>query len=207
MHHCPRVILGVARFLIVVRVRAVDGKKKVPLHPQILGKTSTIPHRLRSMPRRAPSPAGSEFELDISNVLTGGDFLDSSNEPPTTTTNPQIAAVCDILEVSDDSDGDQAFIAAQQAASNRRGGGVKGKNNKKGGGFQSMGLNLSLLRAITRKGFSVPTPIQRKTIPLVLDGVDVVGMARTGSGKTAAFVIPMIERLKTHSVKVNSCLV
>lgn len=66
------------------------------------------------------------------------------------------------------------------------------------------GLNLSLLKAITRKGFSVPTPIQRKTIPLVLEGLDVVGMARTGSGKTAAFVIPMVEKLKTHSVKVGA---
>jgi ATP-dependent RNA helicase DDX54/DBP10 len=63
-------------------------------------------------------------------------------------------------------------------------------------------LNIGILKAISRKGFSVPTPIQRKTIPLVLEGMDVVGMARTGSGKTAAFVIPMIEKLKAHSVKV-----
>ncbi|KAF2085136.1 DEAD-domain-containing protein [Saccharata proteae CBS 121410] len=67
-----------------------------------------------------------------------------------------------------------------------------------------MGLNANLLKAITRKGFSVPTPIQRKTIPLLLDGQDVVGMARTGSGKTAAFVIPMIEKLKAHSAKVGA---
>lgn len=63
-------------------------------------------------------------------------------------------------------------------------------------------MNIGILKAISRKGFSVPTPIQRKTIPLVLEGMDVVGMARTGSGKTAAFVIPMIEKLKAHSVKV-----
>lgn len=76
-------------------------------------------------------------------------------------------------------------------------------------GFRSFantqtGLNNHLLKAITRKGFSVPTPIQRKTIPLVLDGQDVVGMARTGSGKTAAFVIPMIEKLKAHSARVGA---
>lgn len=66
------------------------------------------------------------------------------------------------------------------------------------------GLNENLLRAILRKGFKQPTPIQRKTIPLVLQRKDVVGMARTGSGKTAAFVIPMIERLKAHSAKVGA---
>ena len=60
------------------------------------------------------------------------------------------------------------------------------------------------MKAISRKGFSVPTPIQRKTIPLVLDNQDVVGMARTGSGKTAAFVIPMIEKLKAHSARVGA---
>lgn len=43
-------------------------------------------------------------------------------------------------------------------------------------------------------------------IPLVLDGKDVVAMARTGSGKTAAFLIPMFERLKVHSVKVCTVL-
>lgn len=67
-----------------------------------------------------------------------------------------------------------------------------------------LGLNGTLLRAIAKKGFTVPTPIQRKTIPLILGKKDVVGMARTGSGKTAAFVIPMIERLKAHSVKVGT---
>lgn len=68
----------------------------------------------------------------------------------------------------------------------------------------SKGLNANLLKAITKKGFSVPTPIQRKAVPLILDRKDVVGMARTGSGKTAAFVIPMIERLRAHSARFGS---
>lgn len=65
------------------------------------------------------------------------------------------------------------------------------------------GLDHAVLNAILKKGFKVPTPIQRKCIPLVMDGLDVVGMARTGSGKTAAFVVPMIQKLKTHSAKVR----
>lgn len=67
-----------------------------------------------------------------------------------------------------------------------------------------IGLNSSMLRAITKKGFKQPTPIQRKAIPLIMQRKDVVGMARTGSGKTAAFVIPMIERLKAHSPTVGA---
>jgi ATP-dependent RNA helicase DDX54/DBP10 len=55
-----------------------------------------------------------------------------------------------------------------------------------------------------RKGYINPTPIQRKAIPEILSGRDVVGMARTGSGKTAAFLVPLFEKLRSHSVKVNS---
>lgn len=106
----------------------------------------------------------------------------------------------EIIDDNDDEE-DEAFIAATQAAVNRK---SDNKSAKKAGAFQTMGLSPHLMKAITKKGFSVPTPIQRKTIPLILDGQDVVGMARTGSGKTAAFVIPMVEKLKSHSAKVGA---
>jgi ATP-dependent RNA helicase DDX54/DBP10 len=77
------------------------------------------------------------------------------------------------------------------------------RKGKKSGGFQSMGLSYPVYKAILNQGYKVPTPIQRKAIPVILNGLDVVGMARTGSGKTAAFLIPLIERLKVHSVKVG----
>ena len=70
---------------------------------------------------------------------------------------------------------------------------------KKSGGFQSMCLNHHVLKGILRRGYKLPTPIQRKTIPLILEGKDVVAMARTGSGKTAAFLIPLFEKLKARS--------
>ncbi|CAI7850124.1 unnamed protein product [Closterium sp. NIES-53] len=73
------------------------------------------------------------------------------------------------------------------------------KKKSKSFGFESMGLSAAVYRAVRRKGYQVPTPIQRRTLPMVLAGQDVVAMARTGSGKTAAFLIPMIERLKAHS--------
>ncbi|KAF2743122.1 ATP-dependent RNA helicase dbp10 [Sporormia fimetaria CBS 119925] len=149
------------------------------------------------MAPRASSPALSESGFDISNALFGTDDVDV----------PMNGGGDDLgvdLDLGVDGSDDEAFIAARQAASNRKTSNLKGNTGKKGGGFQAMGLNGALLKAITRKGFSIPTPIQRKAIPLILDGQDVVGMARTGSGKTAAFVIPMIEKLKTHSVKVGA---
>ncbi|XP_024032720.1 putative DEAD-box ATP-dependent RNA helicase 29 isoform X1 [Morus notabilis] len=74
----------------------------------------------------------------------------------------------------------------------------KQKKKAKSGGFESLGLSPNVFRGIKRKGYKVPTPIQRKTMPLIIAGNDVVAMARTGSGKTAAFLVPMIERLKEH---------
>ncbi|KAJ1979927.1 ATP-dependent RNA helicase dbp10 [Dimargaris cristalligena] len=77
------------------------------------------------------------------------------------------------------------------------------RKKSKSGGFQGMDLNPAVFKAIMKKGYKLPTPIQRKCIPPILDGKDLVGMARTGSGKTAAFVIPLIHRLRSHSAKVG----
>ena len=61
--------------------------------------------------------------------------------------------------------------------------------------FSSLRLNRALLRAIESLGFKKPTPIQARTIPVALAGKDIVAGAVTGSGKTAAFLIPILERL------------
>ncbi|GAB7338720.1 hypothetical protein MBLNU457_5438t1 [Dothideomycetes sp. NU457] len=154
------------------------------------------------MPARAVSPTASENEFDISKSLFGSgadafgdgeDFLKDAGAKESTID----------LRGEESDDGDAIYIAAQQAANNRKTANQT-KGPKRSGGFQSLGLNSTLLKAISRKGFTVPTPIQRKTLPLIMDGQDVVGMARTGSGKTAAFVIPMLEKLKTHSAKVGA---
>lgn len=163
------------------------------------------------MPHRAASPAESENEFDITSALFHHDS-DSDNEQTVKAPKKQQKQAptqnLDFLgaEINgdDDDEDDEAFIAAQQTSANRKGANLKGRTVKKGGGFQAMGLNANLLKAITRKGFSVPTPIQRKTIPVIMDDQDVVGMARTGSGKTAAFVIPMIQKLRSHSTQVGA---
>ncbi|HVF83189.1 MAG TPA: DEAD/DEAH box helicase, partial [Sphingomicrobium sp.] len=61
--------------------------------------------------------------------------------------------------------------------------------------FADLGLSDELLRAITDSGYTEPTPIQRGAIPPVLMGKDMIGIAQTGTGKTAAFVLPMIDIL------------
>lgn len=80
---------------------------------------------------------------------------------------------------------------------------IQPQNKAKGGTFASFGFSKFLLSNISKKGFKQPTPIQRKTIPLIMQKRDIVGMARTGSGKTAAFSLPVIEKLKMHSAKVG----
>ena len=78
------------------------------------------------------------------------------------------------------------------------------KAKSKGGGFESMDLLPDVFRAVKRKGYRIPTPIQRKSIPVAMAGADIVAMARTGSGKTAAFLIPMLHKLRQHSLKAGA---
>jgi len=61
--------------------------------------------------------------------------------------------------------------------------------------FSHLGLAEPLVRALDAKGYAQPTPIQRDSIPLLLEGRDLLGIAQTGTGKTAAFVLPSIQRL------------
>ena len=61
--------------------------------------------------------------------------------------------------------------------------------------FSELGLNAALLKALDAEGYTTPTPIQTQAIPSVLAGKDLVGIAQTGTGKTAAFALPILQRL------------
>jgi ATP-dependent RNA helicase RhlE len=61
--------------------------------------------------------------------------------------------------------------------------------------FNDLGLRAALVRAVRQQGYTIPTPIQARTIPAILSGRDVMAAAQTGSGKTAAFALPMLQRL------------
>jgi ATP-dependent RNA helicase RhlE len=65
--------------------------------------------------------------------------------------------------------------------------------------FDSLGLSADILRAVADEGYTTPTPVQDQAIPLVLEGRDVLAAAQTGTGKTAAFVLPILERLRAQA--------
>jgi ATP-dependent RNA helicase DeaD len=69
--------------------------------------------------------------------------------------------------------------------------------------FQELGLNDTLVRTLTSLGYEAPTPIQERTIPLLLEGRDVLGQAQTGTGKTAAFALPILQKIdpKKHETQ------
>ena len=66
--------------------------------------------------------------------------------------------------------------------------------------FESLGLSKKLLRAISDEGYDTPTPVQAQCIPLLLDGKDVLGVAQTGTGKTAAFALPVLQKILEKNI-------
>src|SRR6266403_3731961 len=70
-------------------------------------------------------------------------------------------------------------------------------------GFSELGLSPELLQAVSDAGYTIPTPIQQQAIPYVQMGRDVLGCAQTGTGKTASFVLPMIDILSAGRAKAR----
>ena len=70
--------------------------------------------------------------------------------------------------------------------------------------FDSLGLNAQLLNTVKSLGFEAPTPIQQEFIPVAVTGVDCIGQARTGTGKTAAFALPVLQKLKARAEHVQA---
>lgn len=69
--------------------------------------------------------------------------------------------------------------------------------------FSDLGLSEKVLSAVTASGYTTPTPIQQEAIPYALAGRDVLGIAQTGTGKTAAFTLPMLSRLETGRARAR----
>ncbi|MCZ8095642.1 MAG: DEAD/DEAH box helicase, partial [Acidovorax sp.] len=70
--------------------------------------------------------------------------------------------------------------------------------------FASLGLSPALVDAAAASGFTAPTPVQAAAIPVVLKGQDLLACAQTGSGKTAAFALPLLQMLQTEAQQRNT---
>lgn len=82
------------------------------------------------------------------------------------------------------------------------------QNNKKAKGFRAFHLNEQIYSGIKNMGYKNPTPIQRKVVPEILSGFNIIAHSRTGSGKTAAFLLPVLTKLQSHSKIVGTrCLI
>ena len=73
--------------------------------------------------------------------------------------------------------------------------------------FSSFGLSSHMMEGVKAMGYTDPTPIQLRAIPLLLKGIDVIGSAQTGTGKTAAFALPILSQLGQHQPKGPRCLI
>ena len=65
-------------------------------------------------------------------------------------------------------------------------------------GFEKLGLSKKVLEGITAAGYENPTPIQEQAVPIIINGKDVIGASQTGTGKTAAFALPILHKLEEH---------
>ena len=72
--------------------------------------------------------------------------------------------------------------------------------------FEELNLDAKILRAVTDMGFEAASPIQAKAIPLELEGKDIIGQAQTGTGKTAAFGIPLLEKIDPKNKKLQAVI-
>ena len=150
---------------------------------------------------------GMGAELNTEGEDTGGENSvraveesDSENEEAVADAMPDPKDLEEDSEEVDDAEElakREAFFAPEEPDSK-----VNAKEASSSKAFQSMNLSRPILRGLASVGFTNPTPIQKKTIPVALLAKDVVGGAVTGSGKTGAFIIPILERLLHRPKKV-----
>ncbi|QQM68174.1 DEAD/DEAH box helicase [Actinomyces weissii] len=159
-----------------------------------LGATPASPQDF-STPESADSPADPadlEHEDEADDVETNAPEMDPEDEDPAEEAD-------DLDEDTDeeDVDGHAAFLDDGEEDSPE-------PTQPAEPTFADLGLPADLLRAVTDMGFTTPTPIQREAIPVLVSGRDVVGVAQTGTGKTAAFGLPLLDAVEARNGAVQA---
>src|SRR5438094_448622 len=89
---------------------------------------------------------------------------------------------------------------------NKENGDLREREEREALSFADLGLSETALLAVKEQGYETPTPIQARAIPLMLQGRDVIGQAQTGTGKTAAFGLPIVEKVDPDAKHVQALI-
>ena len=203
------------------RLRANTGKRKRPAEDEEdSGDEDEDEEDEESGAEEEDGVSGDEEENDDEDEEEFGSISeDEEEDDPLATSDEDEGEDRDIASVHEDEDGDAAFSSSDeseeetQAEKERKAAFFDSESapSDAHASFLSMNLSRPIIKSLTSLGFNTPTPIQAATIPVALLGKDVVGNAVTGSGKTAAFIIPMLERLmyrdKGKNAAATRCLV
>ncbi|KAI5838113.1 P-loop containing nucleoside triphosphate hydrolase protein [Morchella snyderi] len=143
----------------------------------------------------APKAKGSDDEEDPAGDDSDAESVASAvPHPDDEDSNDSDAGAASDTESPEEAAKKAAFFAPEEEGEDMK--------QRTSANFQTMNLSRPILRGLANVGFTTPTLIQQKTIPVALLGKDVVGGAVTGSGKTAAFIVPILERLLFRPKKV-----
>ncbi|MFW8622952.1 DEAD/DEAH box helicase [Corynebacterium glutamicum] len=130
-------------------------------------------------------------------------------DAPASEGSEEITRVADTSEDADSADADNASNVINENEDSSEGANQpsnESSSTEAKSGFDALGLPERVLDAVRKVGYETPSPIQAQTIPILMEGQDVVGLAQTGTGKTAAFALPILARID-KSVRSPQALV
>ncbi|WP_313286404.1 DEAD/DEAH box helicase [Corynebacterium vitaeruminis] len=147
-----------------------------------------------------------ENELDVNNVSESQENSQVDNGPTSLedvlgdVDDSRVANTSEGTGSADDADNEENNADKGDSESDSSSEEAQGESNEmnEGPSFDNLGLPKDVLKAVAKVGFETPSPIQAQTIPLLMEGHDVLGLAQTGTGKTAAFALPILSRIDVH---------
>jgi ATP-dependent RNA helicase DeaD len=141
----------------------------------------------------------SDHDVELVDVISH-----STDESPADATSAEDAPV---TETPDDTASEEPAVDASEDAPDDEDAPADATADEPATGFAALGVAERLLPTLVESGFDTPTPIQTETIPLLLSGRDVLGLAQTGTGKTAAFALPMLSAIDPAQRRVQALVI